>query len=191
MPLNHLNVGRLAHGGEIHARIGDHALTALDGEAQQMREVGTLVKPVRVAPQQFETLWVSGVTRLDEAMHQPGAGVSAALRKKDGLLGVCHDVTVGLAALGNAFHDGVKTLAEFGVIDPAQGVPRRHQEAPGVGPGKVFLPKLYPPSPARRFYRGLGRAHSLAELAKQVINRIGIQKIKNIVFHGLLENATR
>jgi hypothetical protein len=49
---------------------------------------------------------------------------------------------LGWRHCGNAFHDGVKTAAEFRVIDPAQGVPRRHEEAAGVRTGQVFLPKL-------------------------------------------------
>src|SRR5208283_2854034 len=99
-------------------------------------------------------------------MHEPSASVSASFRKENGVLGVCHDVTVRLTALRNAFHDGIETPVEFRVIDPAQGVPRRHEEAAGVGTGKVFLPKLYV---ARGLHWGLGRAHALAELAQQVI----------------------
>jgi hypothetical protein len=53
-----------------------------------------------------------------------------------------HDVSVGLAALRDALDHGVKTPAKLRVIDPAQGVPRRHQEAAGVRASKVFLPKL-------------------------------------------------
>jgi hypothetical protein len=86
--LNHLDVGRLAHGREIHARVGDHALAALDGEAQQLRQVGTLVEPVGVAPQQFKRLGVPRITGFDQAVHQPGAGVGAALGIEDGVLGI-------------------------------------------------------------------------------------------------------
>ena len=53
--LNDLDVGGLAHRREVHARVGDHALAALDGEAQQLRQVGTLVKPIRVTSQQFKS----------------------------------------------------------------------------------------------------------------------------------------
>ena len=35
----------------------------------------------------------------------------------------------------------------------------------------------------------LGRAHALAELAQQIIHRIGIQQVSNIIFHGRLEDA--
>jgi hypothetical protein len=125
-----------------HTGVGDHALDALDGAAQELGQVLTVVEPVVVAAEKLEGVGAAAVAGFDQAVGQPGAGVGAALGVEDGVLRIGHDVAVALAARGDAVDDLIEALAQLGVRGPAQGVAGAHEEAAGIGTGEIGLPEL-------------------------------------------------
>lgn len=164
--LDNLNIFGLANRCEVHTRVGDHALDALNSAAHHIGQIRAAIEPIVEAAQEWEGLWIASVSCFDEAVRNPGTRIAASLGVEDQVLRIGHDVTVGRAALFDSIDNCVHGCAELDMVNPAECICSAHKEAAGAGAGKTGFPKRN-----RLAHAGADRlAGTLAEGTKHVVD---------------------
>ena len=131
-----------AHRREIGAREGDGTLYALSRTAEHLGQEGRGLEPVIESAQHAESLGVTCISGLYQAMGNPRAHVGAVLEVKDGTLGVGHQIAVWLLALVNHIHHAVHACTQGFVLHPAQRAAGTHQKASGCGARQLVSPEI-------------------------------------------------